>query len=616
MRIKIISALLKKEITDIVRDKKSLMAMIGIPLIMYPLMMIGFLFIMQVTTAEAQSDSTVILMQGEIPQEFKNYIREENENELVQFVESITAEQESEYTLVFEENGDIEIEYDSTIEVQGFTRSDFTEFFDNYRLYILNNTLSENNIEVDTFNEVNFTDIASNTQSFGMLLGQILPMLLMLGVTLGIITSATDIVSGEKERKTIETLLSLPVTSLEIVSAKFIAISIIGITTALANIISMALSLGYILLSLTQGDTQNSMFSGLQFSQLAMPVLITSLALITFTFFVSALTMTIVSMAKTFKEAQNYVGPLMLVLVFPSYVTMIPTFELNNVTSFIPVVNISLLIKDLFNFNAQITDIFIVIVSNIIYSVLAIIILGKVYSNENIMFGNKRNFRLIESRSTMQKGGTPKLTDGIVLFTAGIVMLFYLSGVLSSFIKSTETVLALQQLFVLVLPILYCVYIKADFIKTFAINRFKIIYLLIGIPLTAAALTLTTLVQNIMIAYFPTLEEMVELIGDTVAFDSLILQIIVICVMPAICEEMFFRGFVLHALNVKKHPVASILITSLMFGVFHMNVLQFVTGLVLGTVLGFVTYKSKSIFPAVILHFLNNFTAVLLEYVG
>ncbi len=613
MRTKIIFSLLKKELTDIVRDKKSLMAMIGLPLILYPLMMIGMLFIMQFANEAAQSDSTTVLMQGQIPQSFKDYLNDENENNLVQFVETLSEGQENEYTLVFNDEAQAEIKYDSTIEIQGFTVSDFNELLEDYTLYLYNNALDENNIEIDIITQVVYTDTASDTQSFGMLIGQILPMLLMLGVALGIITSATDIVSGEKERKTIETLLSLPITPLEIVSSKFIAISIIGIVTALLNVFSMALSLGYVLISVTQGSSENSFFAGMDFALFVMPIIITGFAILTFTFFVSAITMAVVSMANSFKEAQNYVGPLMLLLVFPSYITMVPTFELNSITSLIPVINMSLLIKDLFNFGANIAYIFIVMASNIIYSALAIVILGKVYANENIIFGNKKSFRLIEPRNSMQKGGTPKFTDAIVLFSTGIVLFLYIGSAIGILVSTIELALAFQQILVLIMPILYAIYIKADFKNTFGLRKFKIKYLLMGIPLCAAGLALTIFLQNLLLSYFPALMQMLEVMNQTINFNNFALQVIVVCIMPAICEEMFFRGFILNALNVKKHPVMAILISSIMFGVFHMNVLQLITGIILGSVLGFITYKSKSIYPAMILHFANNFTAILLS---
>ncbi len=615
MRIKILCSLIKKELTDVIRDKKTLFAMIGMPLLLYPLLMIAFSMIMQVTSTEIQNDTTHVLVLGTAPESFVDFI-DEQANELVQFYYEANEGIQNEYTLIFDEDGKVNIEYDSTIEIQGFTTGDFIDFFNEYSTYQMSNALQTNNIELDVIvaDEIDFIDIASNTQSFGMLLGQILPMLLLLGVTLGVIYPTIDIVTGEKERNSLETLLSLPITSLEIVSSKFITISICGVVSALLNIISIGFSMWYLIISLSGQSSGSTIFTDLDMSLMVTPLIVTTICLLIFTFFVSATTMAVVSLASSFKEAQNYISPLMIAIMLPSYITMVPTIKLDSITSFIPVINIALLIKEMFTFEFNITNLALVIISNLAYCALAIIILSKVFANENILFDNKKGFRLLENRKNLEKGGVPTLSDGVVLFAVGIVILFYSSGFLASYITRVEVLLAVTQLIIVTLPVIYCFYIKCDFKETFSLRNFNIKYLAIGVPMTATAFVIVLFVQNLMLEFMPSLQSLIEAIEDTVSFESLIMQIIIISILPAICEEMLFRGFLLKSFNVQKSPVIAILATSLLFGVFHMNVLQFITGLCLGSVLGFITYKSKSIYPAMILHFLNNFAAVMISH--
>ncbi len=612
MRGKILWVLIKKEITDVLRDKKTLMAMIGIPLLLYPLIMIGVTMLAQLVSSQTESDTTTILLQGEVPEDFNEFlVWYDLEN--VDFL-SVVEEGENEYTLNFTEDG-AEIDYDSTIEIQGFTTWDFRDLFSSYKVYQLEKALVDNLVVADIIDTDNivFNDTATNTQSVGQLLGSILPILLLVGVTLGVIYPTIDIITGEKERGTMETLLSLPVTPLEIVTSKFITITLGGIVSALLNLLSMGISMWYLIYSFA-GNEGADIFTTLDFSQLLMPIFVTGICLVTFTFLVSALSMIVVSLAKTFKEAQNYLSPLMIVIMAPAYLTSIPNLKLDTVTSFIPVLNISLLIKEAFNFNIDLSTLALVVLSNIVYSALAIVILGKVFSNENILFGDIKNFRLLEGRKNLAYGGTPGASDAVVLFSVSIVVLLYGSGFLAQNIASTELTLFIVQLFILICPLAYAYYIKCDFKETFSLNKFSPKYLAIGIPMIYIGLFAVLQIQEVLMNAVPSLREFAESFSGAISFDNLLLSSFVIAVMPGICEEIFFRGFMLKAFKVDKHPATAIFVTALLFGIYHMNVLQLITGLALGSVLGYITYKSKSIYPAIILHFLNNFTVVLISY--
>ncbi len=85
-------------------------------------------------------------------------------------------------------------------------------------------------------------------------------------------------------------------------------------------------------------------------------------------------------------------------------------------------------------------------------------------------------------------------------------------------------------------------------------------------------------------------------------------------VFPAVCEEFLNRGVVLTAVRGMFPQWATVLIGGLIFGLFHQYVYQFAYTAVFGMVITYVTLKTKSIFPAMIIHFTNNFTAVITEF--
>ncbi len=613
MRGKIVKHLIKKELTDVIRDKKTVFAMIGIPILLYPIMMIAMSFILQMTMEDTEDDRTQVVLEGVVSEGFLLFA--EGYYDKVDFIEDsdFMSGDDEDYRLVFEHSGGVTIHYDSSKDRLDLSTNDLKNLFASFEVYQLESALLEQGIVVDVIaqEDITLSDLASETMQMGKLIGEILPLLLMVGVSVGVVYPAIDIVTGEKERHTLETLRSLPITSLEIVTSKFTTIALCGIVSTVLNLLSMLLSFAYFITSMTM-ESEVSIFEGVELSQMVVPIIITSICLVLFTFFVSAASMIMSSFASTFKEAQNYSSPLMIAIMMPAYITMAPTVSLNAVTSLIPIVNISLLIKSAFTFKLDLAFVLMVIVSNLGYSLLTIILLGKVFNREEILFGSQKGFRLLESRSNIKKGTMPGVSDGVTVFAIGIVVLLYMSTVIANVFESTAVQIAGTQAIILIVPFIYALYIKSDLKELYKLRRFSVKYLLIGIPLMAAGLFLTSTLQNLLLQAIPGLEVLLEALEDALLLDNMFIYVIVVAVLPAICEELLFRGFLLTAFRVEQYPVAAILVTSLMFGVFHMNVFQLITGMVLGSVLGFVTYKTKSIYPAMILHFMNNGIAVLL----
>ena len=106
--------------------------------------------------------------------------------------------------------------------------------------------------------------------------------------------------------------------------------------------------------------------------------------------------------------------------------------------------------------------------------------------------------------------------------------------------------------------------------------------------------------------------------GSLLGADNMLeymLVIIVVAVVPAICEEAFFRGYVQKSFEKKLKPFWAILITSLLFGMYHFNPSALIALTILGMYLGYAAYKSNSLLVPVILHFINNFVAVIAFFV-
>ena len=627
MRTKMVKAIFKKEMIDILRDKRTLFMGIILPLILYPILM---LIMSQIITMSMNS----------IESEDINIAFEKNPNEeLVSIIENYTDEgtghinivNTNDYKKDLEDgyiDAYIDIKYEDKIEayeiyinsskentssVNNKLESIFTFYKDNK----VKHKIEQSNLDVkETLDPVVYetVDIAKNEELAGAVLGQILPFILIMGVLLGAIYPAIDSMAGEKERGTLETLFTLPVTNLELVMGKYIAVSFCAIVTAILNVVSILLTLIYILMT---GNLTGQLFSdSLKISNLAAPLLITIICVCLFAMVVSAVSMCVCSLAKSFKDAQNYITPVMFLVLIPSYASMIPNMNLDRTTSVIPVVNISLLIKSVLSSQVNLGLIALVFISNFAFVILAIILLSKMFNSEEILFGSEKNFSFLEKRSDIKKGTMPNVSDGIVLYAVGLLLLIYVGGYVQ--LKYGMTGIALTQLMILCLPLLLAYYIKSDFKKVFSFKLPKFKHLIGAFSLWIGTYLIVFVITNIILYYFPQNQEIVEGLNNTLFIkDNLFLNLCIVALMPAICEELFFRGFILTSFKQNRKSYRGAVIASgILFGMMHMDFIRIIPTSILGIAFAYAVCKTNSIGVSMFMHFINNGLAVVMTHIS
>ena len=170
------------------------------------------------------------------------------------------------------------------------------------------------------YEEVNYS---STEQTMGNMLGDIVPMLVIISIMMGAIYPAIDVTAGEKERGTLETLLTLPVTNFELIMSKFLAVSVIACVSAILNIVSMGAAFGFMFSYMMEGMGAVT----INYATFLPAILFTLLVMVFFALFVTAVSLCICIFAKSFKEANNYITPMMLVFMFGSMVTMVPEYR-------------------------------------------------------------------------------------------------------------------------------------------------------------------------------------------------------------------------------------------------------------------------------------------------
>lgn len=632
MRIKIIKEIFKKEILDIVRDRKSIFMMIVVPILLYPIIMVLLMGIMN-SSINKMTSETITLGLSSAPNA-----------EFVEIVDSENAIREKEDTL-----GNIEIktnikDYKSELEKGEIDAYIDNSIKDNDYKVIINSASDESGIKSDAIFDVmnkykrkmsereiekhglnskqilepikyEKVDITNSAKKAGMLLGQVIPFILIIGVLFGSIYPAIDVMAGEKERGTLETLFSLPISNMELVIGKYMAVSASAILTSLLNIISMSCTLGYFMKA---ESIYNPSMMHINYSVLGGAVLITVVSVILFAQVVSALAMCVCSFAKTFKEAQNYITPLMLVIMVPAYISMIPNISLSRITATIPVVNISLLIKSVISLRANMKMVSLVLIVNLIFVLISLVLLSKIFNSEDILFGEKRNFKLIQSRSSIKEGSMPGISDGFMVYVLAFISLIYVSPILNMKLGIMGN--TINQFIMALIPILVAVYIKADFKKLFSIKKIKIKDIIRAAVTWFVGSLIMSVFVMILLKLFPDQMKVSEQLNEIIkSSGGLFTQIILFALVPAICEEILFRGFVLSAFRDKKtfgqknekHIVFAIVVSGILFGIMHLDFIRIIPTSILGMVMAYNVYKSKSIFTSVGIHFFNNLLSVL-----
>ena len=231
--------------------------------------------------------------------------------------------------------------------------------------------------DITILNNMTF-DIADEATQSNHTLAMLLPMLLITFIFAGGLSIGTDAIAGEKERGTIATLLMAPINKNEIVLGKLIAAIIMTILSALSSFIGVACSLpmsqeifGSANLTLLSFSTMISLFG-----------LILSTALIAITIFMIASTI-----AKNIKEATTFAMPFYMIGIILSLSTMfMEKFPTDIGTYLIPIYNLSLGIKGTLIGEISTINLLIVIGSNLVYFVLGIVLMTKLFKNEKIMF--------------------------------------------------------------------------------------------------------------------------------------------------------------------------------------------------------------------------------------
>ncbi|MBT3663764.1 MAG: ABC transporter permease [Candidatus Marinimicrobia bacterium] len=348
----------KKEVIDIFRDRRTIIMMVVVPLFLIPVLL-GTVFKITKSMAEKASekqlkvqiygqeyapdlyqafaDMNKVIILDQIPTDsIQSYIQQE-------FLD-VAIHVDSDYKVNIAKNGQakIRIQFKGT-DSFGITKDRINGVLKKFENQIVSERMDRLNLkpEVVRAYNINYEDVASKQEKFGKIAGGWFPYVFIIFGFMGAMYPALDLGAGEKERGTLETILSSPASRLDIVLGKFLVVLLAAFLTAFLALGGMAVGIQRIPdippeVLIVINEVLNPKTIGLIMT-LVLPVAA----------FFSAMLLGLSIYAKSFKEAQSIVAPLNIVIIFPAVIGTLPGMELNAITSLIPVLNVSLASKDI-----------------------------------------------------------------------------------------------------------------------------------------------------------------------------------------------------------------------------------------------------------------------------
>ena len=453
------------------------------------------------------------------------------------------------------------------------------------------------------------------------------PALLVIMSVTGAFYPAIDLAAGEKERGTMETLLICPASRTEIVIGKFLTVMTFSMSTAVLNLISMGLTGNY-MISLARGSALN------QISNLAPPSLSALMwvlvLLVPLAALFSALCLSLATFARSSKEGQYYLTPLLMVTMGLTVFCLMPTVEITPFFSVMPVVGPSLLLKELLvspGSTGPLVYAIPVLITSVIYSLLALWWAIEQFSREQVLFREAERFELsLWLRHLLRdKESTPSFVEGGVCFV--LIMLIQFASLKffnNAVVKAPPGVAVLRLQMIFLVATIACPALLMSVMLT--TNVFKTLRLrwsgwgMLGVaailPVTLHPLSAELLAR--LDWFFPPLPEGAARILESLSSSSIPLwfALLAFAVTPAVCEELAFRGFILSGFSRSKRKWLAISLSALAFGIVHMIPQQVFNATLLGLVLGLIVIHSRSLYPAVLFHFTFNALQIVRGNIG
>ena len=373
--------ILKKELRELFRDKKSLAMMLIIP-IFIPLLIIGMSALFDSQTNKDVDEYNKIGFAYEMSEVEKSIAEEMN----IEIINGSEEELKSQYdngeiNLYITKDGNKYIINSDASDTSTYSTGLMESYYNAYKQYLQQTYLQENNISADEV--LNIITVEENLieedNFFANYIKNYAFLFIMMAITVSATYPATDTTAGERERGTLETLLTFPIKSKDIIVGKFLGVTVSSIIT---GIISLVLAI----ISLIVTKDMFSIYEGIDIMFTPITILFAVIVIIAYSFFISGLCIAIASTSKTFKEAQSALTPLTFISFFPGMIAFMIGITTTPILSIVPFLNFTLIFTDINNGTIDLVNILLMAISTIIYITIVFVYIIKQYKSEKVLF--------------------------------------------------------------------------------------------------------------------------------------------------------------------------------------------------------------------------------------
>ncbi|MBI5037827.1 MAG: ABC transporter permease [Candidatus Kerfeldbacteria bacterium] len=384
-----------KELLDNIRDRRTLMTAILMPIILMPIILIGSFKLQEYQIKQAEEKVAIVALSDQaVSPVLTEYLKSQDKIELAPTTDYAADIEAGTLALYIEVPESFQSSLDAEVP---------TSLIIHYKSSKTDSTTALTKVMavLESFNQIEATqrltakgldpqlmtsvipqaqDIASAEERGGFFVGFLLPMFIVIFAIVGGMYVAIDVSAGEKERKTLEALLLVPISRFKIVMGKYLAVTVMAVVTIMLSIASLYTSFRFYTPSLgAEGDIVINLTPG------AIGVMLGIGAILAVMF--SGLLLSVAIFAKSYKEAQNYISPFYLLAVLPvGIANSLPSFQPSLIMFVIPGMNAVFVMKEVLLGIYDWPHIVVTLVSLLVFAGAGIIVASKIYSREGILF--------------------------------------------------------------------------------------------------------------------------------------------------------------------------------------------------------------------------------------
>jgi sodium transport system permease protein len=386
----------RKELRDMLRDKRAIRSMIVIPMVAFPLLFVVIGWAQEKFSSEAGNEVSLIMVEGGSGSpKIVEALRQFSAVQIVPFAEDArqrVSDKKIRAIVEIPPGFDSAIEsgahpqvlidfYDSDSRSE-LAKSKLQKFFDDYRVRLARQALAARGLPTGLLEPfaVESQNVAPPAKVGAAIFGGFIPYLITIFCFTGAMYPAMDLTAGEKERGTLETILSSPVSRTDLVIGKFFTVFLASVLTAVLSLLSLGITFSQ-REKIFRGEHGVSQFTIDPTAVVAVIAILLPVAVL----FASAL-LAVALFAKSYREAQTYVSPLVFIVIAPAVIGTLPGVELSWKTALVPILNTSLVSKEILAGNHPWPLMAAVFGMMCVYAAFGIVVAVRLFNREDVLF--------------------------------------------------------------------------------------------------------------------------------------------------------------------------------------------------------------------------------------